>query len=113
MTTPAAEMCAFDSNTCSRSMSGRGGFDEHHEYPKFLGGDDHAGALLRLCPNHHRRQHALIRYLVEAHENGRSADWQVLRRFTPAERTAATFAIDGWTASGAPAVAHWGVDAAT
>lgn len=103
-------VCAFASNNCTASMIGAGGLDEHHEWPVSLGGDERQAdnTMLLLCPNHHRRQHALIRYLVE----NRAAQWAVLRHFTPAERSAAGFAVEHWWAVGSPTISGWPAPAA-
>lgn len=104
--------CAFNSRSCSEFMAARGGFDSHHEFPKFLGGDDGQTTKLWLCPNHHRRQHALIRYLVECAERAVPTSHLVLRAFTETERDAAAVAVSGWQGAGAPRVAYWSTDAA-
>lgn len=92
-------------------MIGAGGFEAHHEYPQFLGGSP-GGVELVLCPNHHTRQHSLIRYLIEQTENGRAIDPRVLRRFSTAERAASQFALDSWRADGSVPHASWNIPAA-
>lgn len=100
--------CAFASHGCSNSMGGHGGFDEHHRWPKSMGGPEHPGDLLALCPNHHARQHALVRYLVE------TADplYAVLRHFTAAELEVADYALARWREAGSPPIAGWSRPAA-
>jgi hypothetical protein len=91
-------------------MSGHGGFDEHHELPLSLGGQDNQSTMLVLCPNHHRRQHSLVRYLVE-HDQG-VLDPLVLRHFSAVELATARFAYGGWVAAGRPPVPNWPCPAA-
>lgn len=100
-------LCSFQSYTCSALMVGAGGLDEHHEYPLSLGGQDQ-GTKLLLCPNHHRRQHSLIRYLVET----AAPLWAVLRHFTQLERETAAVAVSQWKANGSPPIAGWPAPAA-
>lgn len=102
------DRCAFDSNHCSASMSGHGGFQSHHEYPEFMGGQPD-GVQLLLCPNHHVRQHSLLRYRVERWQAKLEPEWSVLEHFTEDERNAATFALGCWVADGTPAIATWNV----
>lgn len=104
-------VCALQSHDCTGSMTGAGGFDQHHEWPVFLGGDERAAnnTMLLLCPNHHRRQHALIRYLVECVQAGVKASYLVRRHYTKAELDAADFAVANWQAAGSPAVSSWNV----
>jgi hypothetical protein len=90
--------CSFESNACSHSMLGHGGFDEHHEWPKHLGGYPNQETMLILCPNHHRRQHSLVRYLIEFHEAGTEPAWSVEQHFVKAERDAARYAVSRWVA---------------
>lgn len=103
--------CAFHSNDCTESMIGAGGLDVHHGWPSFMGnpaedGDTHA------CPNHHRRQHSLLRYLVECDRDGVAPAWAVRRRFTPVERATAEQAVAKWVGIGRPAIRYWNVPAA-
>jgi hypothetical protein len=98
-------VCAFDSNHCTTSLSGRGGFDQHHRWPVSLGGPENPDDLLILCPSHHARMHAVIRYLVEL--GTKSEDWLVMEHFAPAEREAARYAVLSWKAIGAPTIAGW------
>jgi hypothetical protein len=100
-------VCAFQSRSCTGMMLGHGGFDVHHEWPLSMGGADNQSSQLALCPNHHRRQHSLIRYLVED-----GTDQAVVRHFTSAERTAAQIAINGWFSVGKPPIAGWEAPAA-
>jgi hypothetical protein len=100
--------CAFGAH-CTVGMLGHGGFDEHHELPLSLTGAPD-GVKLILCPNHHRRQHALVRYVVETGTGVR--DQLVLRHFAPIERSTAEFAYDGWVAAGSPHVSSWPCPAA-
>lgn len=104
-------VCYFDSNNCSASMLGHGGFDQHHPVPIELGGDP-SQPLLALCPNHHRRQHALIRYLTECAETGVAPSWDVLDHFVAPERLLATEAVDQWIETGRPAINGWPCPAA-
>jgi hypothetical protein len=106
--------CAFDSNSCSKAMSvaDTSGLQSHHAMPKFLGGDPNQHTLLRLCPNHHVRQHSLLRYLVECYERAVVPSGAVLRRFTAGERSTAQFAVSQWVAAGAVPVTEWNVDPA-
>lgn len=69
-----------------------------------------SGTELVLCPTHHRRQHSLVRYLVETDTGIRSG--AVVRHFTSIERTTAEFAYQGWVAAGRPAVGGWSSPAA-
>lgn len=103
-------ICAFHNHGCSQQMLGHGGFDEHHEFPISLGGASDQTTMLALCPNHHRRQHALIRYLIE-NPNVPGVDVVVLR-FTAKERTAAALAVSNWQAAGSPTIHQWPVPAA-
>ena len=102
--------CAFDSNHCTTSLSGRGGFDQHHRWPVSLGGPENPNDLLILCPNHHHRQHALIRYLVEVGIGPES--YTVTCHFVTLELDAARYAVDHWKAAGSPAIAGWPTPAA-
>ncbi len=68
------------------------GFASHHDFPVFMGGDENEETMLLLCPNHHRRQHSLIRYLVENPESSR----EVMCHFTAAERATAAYAVAKW-----------------
>lgn len=106
--------CAFDSNNCSESLEHASSLDQHHEWPKHLGGDPNQETMLSLCPNHHRRQHAVIRYLIECHEAGMEAAWDVLCHFTKPERDTAMYAVSKWAAD--PTAPHpvnyWTSDAA-
>jgi hypothetical protein len=101
--------CAFGSR-CTLAMTGHGGFDEHHEHPLSLGGVEGQSTMLVLCPQHHRRQHSLIRYLVECDTDERNP--LVLRHFTRPERAAAEVAYMGWVSVGRPHVTSWPCPAA-
>lgn len=103
--------CYLESNNCSASMLGHGGFDQHHAIPVELGGDPKQ-PLLALCPNHHRRQHALIRYLVECLVASVVPSWDVTGHFVTAERNLATAAVTAWDAAGRPAINGWPCPAA-
>lgn len=105
--TPQAE-CAFDSHDCSHAVSGHGGFDQHHRWPKSLGGPEHPGDLLVLCPNHHARQHALVRYLVETQVPQRQVTWH----FTSDELATAQYAFEQWKLAGSPHIDGWSRPAA-
>lgn len=99
-------VCAFGV-ACGRQVSDRGGLDEHHPDPEFMGGDP-GQILMLLCPNHHRRQHALIRAYVEA--GGRP---KLTSSFATIEWATAQHAFDSWVARGRPALPGWSVPAAT
>lgn len=103
--------CHFDSNGCTATMLGHGGFDQHHAIPIELGGDPNQ-PLLPLCPNHHRRAHALLRYLIECVEAGVERDWAVLEHFVSAERQVALAALDAWVSFGRPPIPGWPCPAA-
>lgn len=93
--------CAFDAPLC-RVMLGAGGFDEHHPWPLSMGGPQ-VQQFLILCPNHHRRQHAAIRALVES-----DGVWPGgSPRYRKAERAAATAAYEVWVMTGRPKIAGW------
>lgn len=100
-------VCSFASNACTPFMLAHGGLDEHHEYPISLGGTVSQSTMLALCPNHHRRQHSLIRYLVEG-----GTAWSVLQHFTAVERDTALAAVTSWQADGSPPIAGWPCPAA-
>lgn len=104
-------VCAFASFRCSEHLEGAGGFDQHHPIPVELGGAPDQ-LLLALCPNHHRRQHSLIRYLVECLVAAAAAEWVVLERFTADERHTAQDAVDAWDAAGRPEIKAWPCPAA-
>src|SRR4051812_31903559 len=101
-------VCAFDSHGCSHAVNGRGGFDEHHRWPKSMHGPEHPDDLLVLCPSHHSRQHALLRYLVENVE----PEWDVVKHFTSGERLMAQAAVAQWRAAGSPPIGGWSRPAA-
>lgn len=103
-------VCYFQSHDCSHLVSGRGGFDLHHPVPVELGGAEDEQRIT-VCALHHRRQHALIRYLVECEVASLTPAWDVLCHFTGAERNVATHAVDTWVALGLP-VPQWNVPAA-
>jgi hypothetical protein len=109
-------VCAFGKR-CSTSMSRHGGFDRHHEFPMSLGGTEDQTTMLTLCPNHHRRQHALIRYLYETRavypgpEDGHDYN-EVMRHFTKVERDAAFMAFNNWIRAGQPPIEGWTCPAA-
>lgn len=99
-------VCAFGV-ACGKAVSNRGGLDEHHPDPVFMGGDPKQQKML-LCPNHHRRAHALDRAFVEA--NGRP---RLESSFTTIEWQVAQHAFDSWVARGRPALPGWSVPVAT
>jgi len=103
-------VCAFDSNHCTASLSGRGGFDQHHRWPVSLGGPESPDDLLILCPNHHHRQHALIRYLVAL--AGAPEAYTVTCHFVALELDTARYAVAQWRAAGGPAITGWPTPAA-
>jgi hypothetical protein len=103
--------CAFEWHDCSHLVAGCGGFDEHHPVPVELAGDPDQ-PLLALCPIHHRRQHALIRYLVECLVDQTPVQAAVTVHFTRAERETAEAALAHWDAAGRPAVRGWPCPAA-
>jgi hypothetical protein len=98
--------CAFETWDCTSHAGGAGGFDEHHRWPKTMGGPEHGSDLLILCSLHHRRQHALIRAYAEFGSGVSMVKW-----FSPAEKTSARYAIERWTSIGRPRV-YWNVPAA-
>jgi 5-methylcytosine-specific restriction endonuclease McrA len=100
--------CAFGIR-CSQLVLGRGGLDVHHEFPLSLGGEEGKTEMLTLCPNHHRRQHALIRLFIE--NFGEPIPPWVHRRFHHEEVQAAIYAIQNWITAGKPHVS-WSVPAA-
>lgn len=105
--------CAFDANGCSKSMRFAGGFDEHHPWPISMGGASAQHKLI-LCPNHHRRQHALVRYIVQCTEASVEPDyWGVLVHFVARERDAAELALSDWDDAGRPDINGWPCLAAT
>lgn len=105
-------VCAFD-NGCSDRMRDFGGFDEHHAWPLSAGGPANQPKLI-LCPNHHRRQHAMFRYLVECDEAGVRPDyWGILIHATPAERDTVKMSLTDWIGAGRPAINGWPCLAAT
>jgi hypothetical protein len=107
--TPDAR-CTFEMSWCATHTRGCGGFDVHHEWPEFMGGPSRPaeGKLLVLCPTHHRRQHALIRAMVEA---GTTAI-HTSHHFAPVEWRAAIYAITQWHAADMPAIKGWSSPAA-
>jgi hypothetical protein len=105
--------CAFDSYGCSKAVRHAGGFDEHHPWPLSAGGAKVQDKLI-LCPNHHRRQHSLFRYLVEQDEAGTEPDYySVLIHFTASERGQAEASLSYWIAAGRPDINGWPCIAAT
>jgi hypothetical protein len=102
--------CSFESRRCTDYMIGAGGLQLHHEFPEHLGGEPQ-GRRLVLCPNHHVRQHSLIRYLIECQQQGVSSDYDVIRHFTADEVVSAQYARDRWLESGRKPV-NWNVPAA-
>lgn len=106
----AGASCAFGSS-CAATMIGAGGLDVHHAWPVFMGGPE-TGADTLACPNHHRRQHALLRYLVECDRRQLAPAWTVRRRYNVIERDTAAWAVDQWIAAGRPAIRGWNVPAA-
>jgi hypothetical protein len=112
--------CSLQSYWCKDRAFLAGGGDEHHEFPKSLGGSDEDGTdgqhLLTLCPTHHRRQHSLIRAYVELLERGQGlnglTEYRFARYFTGAERSAALYAVTQWDAAGRPTIEGWSCEAA-
>lgn len=104
--------CQFHANGCSGTMVGHGGLQLHHEVPEFLGGLTVPSNLLALCPNHHARQHALVRYLIECDHARVAPAHRVVVHFTKAERAAASAALAGWHALAEPWPLSWSVPAA-
>jgi len=104
-------VCHFESNDCSSAVIGAGGLDEHHGWPVFMGGPSDE-ADTNACPNHHRRQHSLLRYLVECDRADRLPSWAVRRHFTAVERSTADYAVRCWVAAGRPLIRSWNVPAA-
>lgn len=102
-------VCSLAALECSQHLTGAGGFDQHHEFPLSLGGAADQTTMLIVCPNHHRRQHALIRYLIERKS---VEEYAVMRRFTAKEQDAARMAVSSWLAAGSPAINGWPVPAA-
>jgi hypothetical protein len=103
-------VCAFASRGCTAMVSGRGGFDAHHRWPISLGGPEHPDDLLACCPVHHRRQHSLLRYMIECDTTPPSST--VLLHFTALERETADYAVTQWRAAGSPHIAGWPCPAA-
>lgn len=104
--------CAFETAWCRNHISGAGGFDIHHQWPKSMGGSDETSDtqhLLYLCPMHHRRQHALIRAMVESG----TTDVRTVRTFAAVERISATYAVMCWVKAGKPPIRGWETPAAT
>ena len=99
-------VCHFESHGCTRLIAGHGGFDQHHPVPIELGGSDDQ-ELLALCPLHHRRAHALIRYLVECLEDATAPAPSVTVHFTRAERDLAEAAVTYWDSAGRPVIHGW------
>lgn len=99
--------CSLESRRCSEFLAGSGGFDVHHGWPVSMGGPVAGQQPMSLCPSHHRRQHALIRALVEG-----AATWEVQRRFDQDERRAAAQAIAYWRSAGSPPIQGWSTPAA-
>lgn len=103
--------CHFEQYWCVNRITLAGGLDAHHMWPKSMGGSEAASDtqhLLYLCPMHHRRQHALIRAMVES---GTTAVHPV-RYYAPAEVEAATYAVTMWNGIGKPAIHGWETPAA-
>lgn len=102
--------CAFG-KACSRQMIGAGGFDQHHPWPMDTGGP-RSQTLVNLCPNHHRRQHSLVHYLINCDQAATPPAVAVIRRFTALERGLAQQAVAAWVAAGKPTVTGWPCPAA-
>lgn len=88
--------CDFETWQCSFHSALAGGFDEHHRWPKTMGGPENQDDMLTLCPTHHRRQHALIRAMVE-HD---SMDLKFTKWFSFAELNVARYAFTKWNGLG-------------
>lgn len=103
--------CAFETGWCARRVTLAGGLDVHHRWPLSLGGPveptDVEGRLL-LCPIHHRRQHALIRAMVESGATG----IRTVRYFAPLEWQTAAYAVGQWIGAGRPRIPGWPTPAA-
>lgn len=99
-------MCAFHTWDCSDKASLAGGLDEHHRWPKAMGGSEGDLDLLVLCALHHRRQHALIRTYVQHGVAARTVKW-----FSKLERDTAKYAVEKWVEAGRPRI-YWNVPAA-
>jgi hypothetical protein len=104
--------CDLESNHCSAAVLGHGGFDEHHRWPKFMGGPENQDDKLIVCPQHHRRQHALIRYLAQCNEQRLAPAHTVTGHYTRAELNVADYALQHWIAAGRPPIAAWSAPAA-
>lgn len=103
--------CSFESYWCKGRSALAGGFDEHHEWPKSLGGSEDPNDvqhLLVLCPTHHRRQHALIRAMVESG----TTLIKPVRYYSNIEMSAASYAVGQWVAAGKPRIGGWPCPAA-
>ena len=100
--------CSFQSSWCKDRAFLAGGGDEHHEWPKSLGGSDDDNVdgqhLLALCPTHHRRQHAIVRAYVQLMQGGAGiaslSSYRFVRRFAPVELSTAIYAVTQWDAAG-------------
>lgn len=104
--------CAFHVHDCSDMIASHGGFDLHHRWPQFMGGAAHQPDELTLCPNHHRRQHALVRYLVECQQRDVPTSTRITRRFASIERETALYALTSWNNAGKPHIPGWSAPAA-
>lgn len=103
--------CAFETSWCRGHAALAGGLDEHHRWPKSLGGPEDptdVQGLLILCPLHHRRQHALVRAMVEAG----ATTIHTVRYFAPVEWQTAAYAVGQWLSAGRPRIAGWPCPAA-
>lgn len=103
--------CSFETAWCRNRSTLAGGLDAHHEWPRSMGGAELASDtqhLLNLCPVHHRRQHALIRAMVE---HG-TTKVRPVRRYTKVETQAAAYAFNEWVGAGKPKILGWTCNAA-
>lgn len=98
--------CSFHTWDCSDKAAQAGGFDEHHAWPKAMGGPENPDDLLILCATHHRRQHALIRAYAQWGTGVQMVKW-----FSKQERDTAKWAVEMWRSIGSPHV-YWNVPAA-
>lgn len=103
--------CALETYWCKNKASQAGGCDIHHQWPKSMGGPEEATDtqhLLYLCPLHHRRQHSLIRAMVESG----TTSIKTVRKFSNDEVYSASYAVMCWVTAGKPRIAGWECHAA-
>jgi hypothetical protein len=97
--TVVGTVCAFGKR-CGAMVTRAGGLDQHHPQPLSWGGSPDQ-ELLVLCPNHHRRQHALLATL-QARGGELSAVGGAV--FHADELPTARLGYAGWMASGRPPI---------